>query len=307
MKKTILTVLTIFLISFNNHAQEIEDFEFEVDSIQLEIENIEKSLNYKTGIIDLDSGNAQLKVPKGFRFLDKEQSNYVLSDLWGNPSDSSILGMLVPENRGVLEMNSWVFTISFDEMGFVKDDDADDVDYDDLLAEQQKEFEEINPQRIQEGYQPIQFVGWAADPFYDKDKKVLHWAKELKFGDDDSNTLNYNLRILGRKGVFILNAVATMNELPEVNANLAKVIASVHYKEGHKYADFNPDVDNVAAWTIGGLVAGKILAKAGFFVLLAKFWKVIALAVAGGGGAIWNYFKKNKKEDNALPSGNDEA
>lgn len=290
MKKTILIILTTLFISYNNFAQEI-------DSTQLQINEIEQSLIYKTGIIELESGNATLKVPAGFRYLDKTQSIYVLTDLWGNPADSSILGMLVPENRGVLETNSWVFTISFDEIGYVKDDDADDIDYDDLLKEQQKEFKEANPERIKQGFLPIEFIGWASSPYYDKNKKILHWAKELKFGQDSLNTLNYNLRVLGRKGIFMLNAVASMSELPEVKSNIDKVIGSVEFKDGHKYSDFLPDVDNVAAWTIGGLVAGKILAKAGFFVLLAKFWKLIALAIAGAGGGILKYFKGRKKND----------
>ena len=182
-------------------------------------------------------------------------------------------------------------------MGFVKDDDAEDINYDDLLKEGQKEMREVNPERIKQGYQPIEFIGWASSPFYDKNKKILHWAKELKFRDDSLNTLNYNLRILGRKGIFMLNAVGSMSELQEVKSNIDKVIGSVEFKEGHKYSDFIPDVDNVAAWTIGGLVAGKILAKVGFFVLIAKFWKLIALAIAGAGGSICKYFKRKKKEE----------
>jgi len=187
-------------------------------------------------------------------------------------------------------------------MGYVKDDDADDIDYDDLLKEQQKEFEDENPQRVKDGYSTIKFIGWASTPFYDKDKKVLHWAKELKFGDDSLSTLNYNLRVLGRKGVFMLNAVASLSEMDEVKASIGKVISSVEFNDGDKYANFNPDVDNVAAWTIGGLVAGKILAKVGFFAIIVKFWKLIALGVAGAGAAIFKFFKKKKDDDDTTAS-----
>jgi len=298
MKKSVLTILTTLSFFYNNFAQEIDSTKFRIDEI-------EKSLIYKTGIIELESGNATINVPNGFRFLDKKQSLYVLSDLWGNPADNTILGILVPENRGILATDSWVFTISFDEMGYVKDDDADHIDYDDLLKEQQKECKEVNPERIKEGFQPIEFIGWASSPYYDKNKKILHWAKELKFGQDSVNTLNYNLRVLGRKGIFMLNAIATMSELPEVKSNIDKVIGSVEFKDGHKYSDFKPGVDNVAAWTIGGLVAGKVLAKVGFFALLAKFWKLIVLAIASLGGGIWKYFKGLKKNDEIQTSNND--
>ena len=44
------------------------------------------------------------------------------------------------------------------------------------------------------------------------------------------------------------------------------------------YSEFNPDIDTVAAYGIGGLIAGKVLAKAGVLaaglVLLKKFWFV---------------------------------
>jgi uncharacterized membrane-anchored protein len=294
MKKLMLTIFNLLCMLYLSTAQE-------VDSVQMQIDQIEQSLNYQTGDIELESDNALLHVPKGFGYLNKEQSIYVLTTLWGNPADSSILGLLVPENKGVMASNSWVFTISYNEMGYVKDDDPEDIDYDDLFEEMQKEFKENNPEREKLGYPPIELVAWASPPHYDKSKKILHWAKELKFGDDSINTLNYNLRVLGRKGVFMLNAVAGMQELPEVKLNIDKVIASVEFKDGHKYSDFVPDVDNVAAWTIGGLVAGKVLAKVGFFVLLAKFWKLIVIAFAAAGSYVWKFFKRKKEEKNETP------
>src|SRR5262245_45047565 len=87
----------------------IRVFSQEVDSIAIKIAMIESSLEYQTGKIDLVEGNASIHVPTGFRFLDKDFSQYVFVDLWGNPPDSSIIGMLVPEGRGVLEDSSWVF------------------------------------------------------------------------------------------------------------------------------------------------------------------------------------------------------
>jgi uncharacterized membrane-anchored protein len=288
MKK--LFVVFALLASAASYSQEI-------DSAQLYYDSMVNSLVYKTGVIELESGNATLTVPEGFRFLNKEHSRTVLSGLWGNPENPAVIGMLVPANKKVEDADSWALSISFDEMGFVKDDDADDIDYDDLLKEQQKETSDANPERIQQGYLPIQFIGWASKPFYDEDKKVLHWAKELKFGEDSLHTLNYNLRLLGRKGVMIINAIATVNELPEVKSNIDKVISSVQFKEGHKYENFDSNIDNVAAWTVGGLVAGKVLAKVGVFALIAKFGKVIFIAVAAGGAAIWKFIRGRRRED----------
>jgi uncharacterized membrane-anchored protein len=149
--------------------------------------------------------------------------------------------------------------------------------------------------RIAQGFESIVLVGWASSPYYDKDKKTLHWAKEYRFGGTEQSTLNYNLRILGRKGVVMMNAVASMPQLEDVKNSANKVISSVTFNEGHRYSDFNPDVDEVAAWTVGGLVAGKVLAKVGFFAGLLKFWKVIAIGLAAAGTAIWRFFNRNKE------------
>lgn len=307
MKNTFFLFVSIFLFNLNSFSQALPPEE--QDTTMFTMEDVEAMLKYQTGEIKLENGNATLNVPKGFGYLDKEQSMYVLTDLWGNPKDETVLGMLVPEGLGVLGETSWAYVIEYEEMGYVKDDDAGDIDYDDLLKDLQKETEEYNTQRTQMGYESIQLVGWASKPYYDQQKKVLHWAKELKFGESDIRTLNYNLRVLGRKGVFVLNAVATMDELDQVKASTDAVLASVTFNQGNRYSDFNPDVDEVAAWTIGGLVAGKILAKAGLFAGLLKFWKLIAIGLAAAGGAIWRFFsgRKKKEEEVAVVPTNDQT
>lgn len=184
----------------------------------------------------------------------------------------------------------------------MKDNDADDIDYDDLLEEMRADEAEINKERANLGYESIKLVGWAAEPFYDKERKVLHWAKELKFGEVEFNTLNYNVRVLGRKGVLILNAVGSMDQLPIVNQNINNVLSSVDFSSGYKYAEFDPKLDDVAAWTLGGLVAGKVLAKVGILALLLKNIKLVALAVFAFGGAIWRFVTGRRKEDTSTPN-----
>ncbi|MCU0354745.1 MAG: DUF2167 domain-containing protein [Cytophagales bacterium] len=289
------TIFTLLLaVSFASRAAEPDSTAIR----QQTIDSLEASFNYQRGAIKLDGGIGTLTVPPGFKYLDAKQAEYVLTELWGNPK-ASTLGLIVPENVGVLSENTWVFDVQYDEIGYVEDDDADDIDYDDLLAEMQKDATEANKERTAQGYQPIQVVGWAAKPFYDEDRKILHWAKELKFGDDKENTLNYNVRILGRKGVLVLNAIATVKQLPEVNKNIDKVLGIVQFADGYKYSDFDPKIDQVAAYTVGGLVAGKVLAKAGIFAFLGKFLKVIVIAAVGGLSALWKMFSGRRREEPA--------
>jgi uncharacterized membrane-anchored protein len=288
------TFIFIFLLAINLGFSQNEK-ELTEKQMQIIIDSLENTMQFQKGKIELSDGNAYIEVPSGFKYLDKKQSEKVLIDYWGNMPEQAedVLGMLFPENKGVLDNNTWAFIITYEDLGYVKDDDADDIDYDELEQDIKKDMEENNKERIKAGYEPIYFLGWAEKPYYDKQKKVLHWAKKLQFGDEETPTLNYNLRMLGRKGVFMFNAVSDINTLDEVNKNVDKVLNSITFKDGFRYADFDPDIDEVAKWTIGGLVAGKVLAKAGFFAVILKFWKLIVLGIAGLFG-----FRKKKQKTN---------
>jgi uncharacterized membrane-anchored protein len=206
-------------------------FAQEDDNYQLQIDSIEKSFTYEFGTITLKNGIGQIVVPEGFKYLNIEQSERVLFELWGNPKYPNMtLGMILPEEQGVLgDEESYVFNIEYDEIGYVKDDDADEIDYDELMDQIKEDVAEENKERIEEGYEPIHVVGWAAEPYYDKNKKILYWAKEIQFGDSEVNTLNYNVRILGRKGVLVLNAIATIPDLAYVQNDIPKVLDIVQF------------------------------------------------------------------------------
>ena len=278
------------------------------DSLQREItrqtklmDSVDKSLNWEMNTVTVANGAARIKLSNGFKFLGAEQSNYILHDIWGNPPRQDVLGMIFPEGGGPYADSSFAFIVTFEEDGYVKDDDADKINYDDMLKEMQKGEQDVNEKRKQSGYEAIHMLGWAAKPYYDKTGKVLHWAKELQFGSDDVHTLNYEVRVLGRKGILSLNAIATIHELPLVKANIEKVLKMPEFTEGNKYSDFNSSTDKVAEYGIGALVAGTLLAKTGAFALIGKFllaaWKFIMIGVIAAVAAIKKFFAGRKKKD----------
>lgn len=238
-------------------------------------DSVNKVLKYETGQVHLKGGFADLNIPAGFKFLNADQSKYVLHKLWGNPEQPDVLGMVFPANSDPFTDSSFAFIVSFEDMGYVSDKDAQKIDYSDLLKDIQKDETENNKQRTAEGYPSMHITGWASTPYYDEKNKVLHWAKDISFGDQEQHTLNYDVRVLGRKGVLSLNAVAGISELPLVKQNIDKVLHMATFTSGNAYADYNSGTDKMAAYTIGGLVAGKVLAKIGFWALLVKFWKLI--------------------------------
>jgi uncharacterized membrane-anchored protein len=243
-----------------------------------------ESLDRKTGDVKLDNGVATLKIPEDFYYLNAKDSEKVLTEVWGNPPGSAVLGMIFPANVTPFEKDAWAVTIEYEEDGYVSDEDADKINYDDMLVEMKNDVKESSKERVKEGYEPIELIGWASKPYYDPISHKLHWAKEIKFGDQQANTLNYNIRVLGRKGVLVLNFIAGMDQKTLIDSKLDQVMAMAEFEKGSTYADFNPDIDKVAAYGLGALVAGKVLAKTGFFVaalfFLKKFGIVIVIAIA---------------------------
>ena len=171
--------------------------------------------------------------------------------------------MLISGDSTPFDEHSWAVTIEYEEDGTVSDENADEIDYRELLAQMKEDTAAASNDRIEQGYESIKLLGCAAEPFYDEAEKKLHWAKELRFGGQDENTLNYNIRVLGRKGVLVLNFIAGMDQKALVDSQLASVLAIAEFDQGSRYEDFDPDLDEVAAYGLGALNAGKVLAKAG--------------------------------------------
>lgn len=266
----------------------------------LRLEAFEKSLNYRSGQILLGDGLARLHLDSNTHYLDPEDSRKVLVDLWGNPPGTTALGMIFPHGQKASMPRCWAVVISFDEDGYVKDDDAEKIDYDDLLKQMKKDIGEANEERRKAGYSTIDLVGWAEKPRYDAQQHKMYWAKELRFDNAPGNTLNYNVRILGRKGVLVLNAVSSMEDFPAVREGMQPLMQEVEFEQGHRYADFDPKIDKVAAYGIAGLVAGTVLAKAGLFKVLIGLiiaFKKVLLAFGVAAVAFLYRLFSNKREE----------
>ena len=221
-----------------------------------EREEIASRLKFQQGEIKLKDGLATLKASAKFRYLDPDQTDTVLVQLWGNPPrQEKTMGMLFPADISPADPESWGVVITYDEDGYVKDDEAAGIKYDELLKEMQEGTRESSKERVKQGYEAIELIGWAAPPRYDQTAHKLYWAKELSFGGEPEHTLNYDIRALGRRGV-----LAQRGRLDEPVADdrerHAEVLSFVEFNEGHRYGDYVAGVDKVAAYGIGALIAG---------------------------------------------------
>lgn len=239
------------------------------------VRKIESELKFQQGVITIKDGLAKLSLPETFRYLDPNDTEKVLVDIWGNPPREKSLGMIVPADFNAIGDASWAVVITYEEDGYVKDDDAASINYTDLLKQMQESTREASEERKKAGYEAIELVGWAEPPHYDKASHKLYWAKDLKFGDGEEHTLNYDIRALGRRGVLSLNAVGSMEQLKDIKTDMQAVLGFVEFNEGHRYSDYLAGTDKVATYGIAALIAGKLAAKAGLFKVL------LGLLIAG--------------------------
>jgi uncharacterized membrane-anchored protein len=259
-----------------------------------------KSLSYQSGNVAISEANARFELKPGFKYLAQADARKVLEDYWGNPPDETVLGLIVPEKEPLGSEHSWAVVVTYNSDGYVSDEDASKIDYTDMLKDMQADTEASNEYRVEQGYEKLKLIGWAETPRYDAATKRMYWAKEIAFEGSESNTLNYDIRVLGRQGYLSLEAVASMQDLARVNEGMKQILPMAQFNTGNTYADYNPSTDKLAAYGLAALVGGGVAAKTGLLaklgaLLLAgkKFIVIIFIALAAFVKKIFS--KKDKK------------
>jgi uncharacterized membrane-anchored protein len=241
-------------------------------------------LDYRQGAQTLDQAGAVLALDADFRYLGAADARRVLEEFWGNPPDPSVLGLVLPVGLSLADTNSWVAVVTYSDEGYVSDQEANAIDYSAMLQEMKDGAADENAMRRQAGYPTVELIGWASPPRYDATAKKLHWAKELAFEGSDGHTVNYDVRVLGRRGYLSLNAIGHLEQLKAMQSGMQRLIPQVDFIDGERYADFDGSTDKVAAYGLAALVGGAFAAKTGLLgkllaLLIAAKKIVIPLAI----------------------------
>lgn len=303
MKKLLAFVLSLLVCLPLARAEEAA-------APKMDKETFLASLHFREGTVSLPGNIATLQLPANFRYLPPEDASRLL-EVWGNPPDNSTLGMIVPSSPNVLSTGGWAVVVTYDKDGHIKDDDANKIDYDSLLKDMQASIADSNAERKKQGYGGMSLQGWAERPSYDKAAHKMYWAKQIRFDDAAQDTLNYNVRVLGREGVLVLNAVADAGQIDQIRKDMQTVTAFTEFTQGNRYADFNDKTDKVAEYGLAALVAGGAAAKLGLFgklfALLLVFKKLIFVGVAAVGATAFKWFKRKPATPAATPAHDDQA
>lgn len=220
---------------------------------------------------------AELDVPAGFVFLDGDQTRAMMRS-YGEPVSGQEVGMLVPTN------SDWSVFFDFADVGYVKDDDKDELDPDKLLKTIKVGNDAGNKERARNGVPALNLIGWEQKPHYDETTHNLTWA--IRFESEGEPLLNYNTRLLGRKGYMSVILVVGPDDLAATLPEFRNLLAGYDYQSGQTYAEYRSG-DKVAKYGLAALVVGgaavgaaKMGLLGGLLVFLKKGWKLLAVGAA---------------------------
>jgi len=229
-----------------------------------------QALNWEEGPTTAELGRmATIEVPEGFQFVGKGGASKFM-EILQNPSDGDELGVLLNVEGG------WFVVFDFADMGYVKDDDKDDLDAKAILESIREGTEASNKVRKQRGWSTLSVVGWHEEPYYDAETNNLTWS--IRGASDDGESINHSTRLLGRRGVMRVNLVTSSEEIDAALPVFNEMLGEFSFTDGNKYSEFTRG-DKVAEYGLAGLIvggAGVALVKTG---LLQKFGKLIVVGV----------------------------
>lgn len=230
---------------------------------------------------------ASIEVPTGFRFLDGKTTRALMKAA-GEPTSGNELGLLSPTNE------HWSVIFEFSDIGYIKDAEKEKLDADKLLKAIKEGTEAANEERKRAGNSPLIIEGWEQPPHYDEKTQNLEWS--IRATSDGEPILNYNTRILGRKGVMEAVLIIEPDKLQATLPKFKELLADHKFQTGESYAEYRQG-DKLAKYGLAALITGGAAvgaAKLGLFASLAVFfkkaWKLVVVAVVAVAGVFKKFF-----------------
>lgn len=200
-----------------------------------------------------------------------------------NPVSGSEVGLVAPEG------GEWFAVYEFEDVGYIPDNEKNDLDAAALLESIRRSNEESNREREKKGWPTMSITGWGDKPHYDEASHNLEWS--IVGESSGAPVVNHNTRLLGRRGVMTVTLVGDPSSLPSALPKAKQILAGFSYKEGNKYAEFRQG-DKIAAYGLSALVAGGAAAVAVKSGALKGLWKLVVFVAAATGAWLRKVFGK---------------
>jgi uncharacterized membrane-anchored protein len=238
--------------------------------------------------------HAQLDLPTGMNLLEQAQAQDLMRKI-GNGTERVIAVVMPPVGSG----STWMIVIGASDVGYVNDDDADELDATSMLEQFKQGTLEQNKKRVAMGVSELFIDGWSERPRYEPATHHLVWG--LNAHDSESKVVNFFTRFLGRLGFLSVNLIDDPATIEASKAQALSVLTALQFEMGSRYQDHaSSDEDSgigLKALVLGG--TGVVIAKkTGLLVAIAIFLKkgFVVVLVAIGGFFRWLFRRKRDGE-----------
>ncbi|WP_282936488.1 DUF2167 domain-containing protein [Paenibacillus sp. RC67] len=232
---------------------------------------------------------ATLDLDSSFVFLDAANTMKMSKENHDSPSGKEI-GSIYPKD----ENQSWAVIFEYEESGHIKDDEKQKIDAKAILKSYKKGTEEANKDK-QPG-ERLYVTGWDVEPFYDEKTHNLTWSM-LAEDDNKEQLLNYNVRLLTRKGYVSAILVSDPKHREADKKVLTEqILTKLEIKAGERYEEFDASKDKVSEYGLSALILGgaglAVAKKVGLLATIALFGKKFFIVIIAAFGAIIGLVKK---------------
>jgi uncharacterized membrane-anchored protein len=237
---------------------------------------------------------ATIEIPEGYAFLGPKGAA-ALNELMENPPSGVDEYVVAPRDL------SWTAYFSFNDIGYVQDDES--LEPDAILSSVREGTEAGNAVRRERGWDTMKIVGWSFKPQYDEQLNALEWAILAELEQSGHQVVNYNTRFLGRHGVMEVIVAADPEGLAASITDFKQLMPGYAFAAGEKYAEFR-EGDRVAEFGLAALITGgaaAVAAKKGWIAAIGAFllkgWKLLLVGAVGLGAFARRIFRGRRADD----------
>lgn len=235
------------------------------------------NLPWQKGPVTGELGNiARVEIPAGYAFLGQNGMER-FNQLTQNLPNPDAYGVIISSTNSEF----WFAVFSFDEQGYVKDDEGRSLDADKLITTLREATVAANKERSQRGWPTLTLNDWTTRPFYNPDGHHLEWGLDYTStepNDSTSEVVNHHIKLLGRDGVMTCTIVGSANVVPAAAEEMRAILVNYSFAPGRRYEEYR-NGDKVAAVGLTGLILGGAAVAAAKSGLWAKLLKPILVGI----------------------------